>query len=74
MNFTTTKDGVSDSLVRCDKCGNERRVSFDDCTGRGWPECCGYTMTLARSPLGGDDLMVDSETEGEDEQKTKHGN
>lgn len=36
----------TDSLVRCNKCGREKRVSFAACLRSGWPKCEGYTMTL----------------------------
>jgi hypothetical protein len=50
-----------DSEVQCLECGKRNKVNFADCTynsdGHGWPKCCGYTMTLMRSPYGGDEMM-----------------
>jgi hypothetical protein len=37
---------MSDTTVRCDKCGCEKRVSFGACLRSGWPKCCGYTMRM----------------------------
>ena len=35
-------------LVRCDTCGREQRVNTAKRLAHGWPECCGYTMTLVK--------------------------
>jgi hypothetical protein len=50
---------MTDSEVQCMQCGKRRKVNFADCTygGAGWPKCCGYTMTLMRSPHGGDEMI-----------------
>lgn len=32
--------------VWCKTCGREEDVSSSDCLKNGWPECCGYTMTI----------------------------
>lgn len=32
--------------VRCEKCKREQPVDASKCFDRGWPKCCGYTMTL----------------------------
>ena len=37
---------MSNVLVRCIHCGNEKPVNFGYCLGNGWPKCCGYTMRL----------------------------
>ncbi len=37
------------TLVKCEKCKNKIFVSFGKCLRSGWPECCGYTMTLVES-------------------------
>jgi hypothetical protein len=45
-------------LVKCDNCGHEQSVNPVKCLRTGWPQCCGYTMTL--QPQEPDD---DSSTE-----------
>ncbi len=47
-----------DSEVQCPECGTRRKVNFSGCFRVGWPECCGFTMTLMRSPYGGDEMMT----------------
>lgn len=37
---------ILDTLVKCSTCDKEERVNFGECLGKGWPKCCGYTMTL----------------------------
>ena len=37
---------MSSVLVKCLHCGNEEKVNFGSCLGKGWPLCCGYTMRL----------------------------
>ena len=32
--------------VWCRECGATQRVDSGDCMQRGWPKCCGYTMTI----------------------------
>jgi len=32
--------------VKCEKCGREQSIDASKCFERGWPKCCGYTMTL----------------------------
>ena len=32
--------------VWCRNCGNSQRVDAAACIRSGWPECCGYTMTI----------------------------
>lgn len=32
--------------VKCDTCGREQYVDSARALREGWPECCGYTMTL----------------------------
>ncbi len=34
------------SKVWCTKCGRAQRVDSENCLRTGWPECCGYTMTI----------------------------
>ncbi len=38
-----------DSLVRCNHCGKEERVTFIYCMRNEWPKCCGYTMRLVET-------------------------
>lgn len=33
-------------MVWCTVCGREQRVDAERALGRGWPKCCGYTMTI----------------------------
>ncbi len=40
---------AKDSLVRCNHCGKEERVTFIYCMRNGWPKCCGYTMRLVET-------------------------
>jgi len=42
---------MTDSLVRCRKCCNQKPVRFADGLARGWPECCGETMTLIHTTV-----------------------
>lgn len=37
---------LKEGLVKCDKCGKEKKVDSAKCFKDGWPKCCGYTMTL----------------------------
>jgi hypothetical protein len=39
-----------DSLVRCEVCKRELRVSFSACLAGGWPKCHGATMSLIEKP------------------------
>ena len=39
-------DKGKNTKVKCSKCGREEKVNFSHCLVRGWPKCCGYTMTL----------------------------
>ena len=32
--------------VWCRTCGATRNVDPAECLGKGWPKCCGYTMTI----------------------------
>jgi hypothetical protein len=36
------------SVVHCSQCGREQAVDPAKCFQKGWPECCGYTMSLER--------------------------
>lgn len=33
-------------MVWCTKCGRSEKVNSAGCLARGWPTCCGYTMTI----------------------------
>jgi len=37
---------LSRGQVWCLKCGHTEKVDSADCLANGWPECCGYTMTI----------------------------
>ena len=32
--------------VWCRSCGRSEPVDAAECLARGWPKCCGYTMTI----------------------------
>lgn len=32
--------------VWCKTCGRSEKTDSADCLRNGWPECCGYTMTI----------------------------
>ena len=32
--------------VWCKTCGRSEKVDSAHCLKKGWPECCGYTMTI----------------------------
>jgi len=40
---------MTDTLVKCDRCGSQPRVAFAKGLAGGWPECCGETMRLVRT-------------------------
>lgn len=58
----------ADSKVQCETCGKRLDVNFGLCLGAGWPKCCGYTMTLMRSPHGGDAMMKERQERHDDQQ------
>lgn len=33
-------------MVWCKTCHRSEKVDSTDCLRNGWPECCGYTMTI----------------------------
>ena len=37
---------LSRGRVWCTVCGRNQKVNIKECFKRGWPECCGYTMTI----------------------------
>ena len=37
---------LSRGKVWCIVCGNEKKVDPVACMKRGWPKCCGQTMTI----------------------------
>ena len=37
---------LSRGRVWCKKCGRTQKVDSATCLRRGWPECCGETMTI----------------------------
>ena len=45
---------MSDTTVRCEKCGRTKRVDFSVCLRMGWPKCHGYTMRLDKYPIPAD--------------------
>lgn len=30
----------------CTECGRTQKVDSGNCLAKGWPKCCGYTMTI----------------------------
>jgi hypothetical protein len=42
---------LQQGFVHCKSCGRVEKVDSAECLRSGWPECCGYTMTLG---LAGD--------------------
>lgn len=37
---------IKRGLVECNKCERQEKVNGAECLAKGWPKCCGYTMTL----------------------------
>lgn len=37
---------LSRGIVWCTKCGRSQKVNAGGSLRHGWPECCGYTMTI----------------------------
>lgn len=37
---------IGRGCVWCRKCGSEQTVNGAECLERGWPKCCGETMTI----------------------------
>ena len=37
---------IKRGIVWCTKCGRSQRVNGSMALQLGWPECCGYTMTI----------------------------
>lgn len=37
---------IKRGMVWCTSCGRSQRVDGADCLRRGWPKCCGHTMTI----------------------------
>ena len=48
---------MADTLLRCEKCDNEKSVSFSDCLAHGWPKCCGLTMTMQSTSANMDEAV-----------------
>lgn len=52
--------GIHDSIANkiapngayclCEKCGQRQDVDAAACLRKGWPRCCGYTMTFHAKP------------------------
>jgi hypothetical protein len=41
-----------DGTVRCQTCGETRKVNVVNCLRSGWPTCCGETMELVKTKGG----------------------
>lgn len=37
---------IKRGMVWCRTCCRSQKVSGADCLRRGWPKCCGFTMTI----------------------------
>ena len=61
---------MAHSLCRCGLCGREERVSFSHCLSRGWPECCGQTMSMLASTSA--DLLDAAAREGFEPARVRH--
>lgn len=50
MNLHEKLSKCHPSLARnkvwCKKCGREQKVDSAKCLSKGWPKCCGDTMTI----------------------------
>lgn len=45
-DLATCHPSISRGRVWCTKCGRTQKVDLAECFRSGWPECCGYTMTI----------------------------
>ena len=45
---------VRRGMVYCLTCGKSQKVNAAECFKRGWPECCGRTMSLQSPEERGD--------------------
>ncbi len=61
---------MGDSLCRCGLCGRRERVSLSHCLSRGWPECCGQTMSMLASASA--DLLDAAEREAFEPVRVRH--
>lgn len=37
---------IKRGIVWCTQCGRQESVEGEKCLQKGWPKCCGYTMTI----------------------------
>lgn len=44
--LATCHPKLSRGMVWCHKCGREQKVNSAECFRRGWPLCCGQTMSI----------------------------
>lgn len=45
-NLGTCHPSLKRGIVWCTKCGRSQKVNSGLSLQNGWPECCGYTMTI----------------------------
>lgn len=46
MTIASQIPAIARGRVWCTVCGRSRLVDGAQCLSRGWPKCCGYTMTI----------------------------
>ena len=44
--LATCHPKLTRGFVWCHKCGRKQKVNASECFTRGWPLCCGETMSL----------------------------
>lgn len=44
--LATCHPSLTRGRVWCRTCGRTQRVDSGACLSRGWPKCCGFTMTI----------------------------
>lgn len=44
--LSKSHDALRRGIVICNNCGRTIKVNSKHCLERGWPECCGETMSL----------------------------
>jgi len=45
-NLARCHPSIARGQVWCRTCGRTQKVDPAECFRNGWPECCGYTMTI----------------------------
>lgn len=44
--IANSHESLKKNKVWCRSCGKEQKVDSAVCLQKGWPKCCGYTMTI----------------------------